>query len=750
MKMTMTVALLALLPLGLQAAGGESDTAQLRRELANLRAFAKLYGYIRYFHPSDEASRIDQTKLAIYGVDRVLKAKSTAGLESTLKEIFLPIAPTIDIYPTGKQLEPIVPPVDTAGLEAVAWEHHGVYVAGDSMGGSPYVSLRSHRPNALWSGVAFQSLPARPLLNRTIRLSARMKTRFTSSRSKAFLGLAMDTTSGYGGQQPVLCRTEVRSPDWQRYEVLARVDPKAGNIGFAGQLCGSGKLWLDEFRLEVQDARGRWRDVKIASPGFEGPRASDDWNTGGAGFTGDTTSLERFAGRRSFLIENDTASPFGKWFPRPGEFRVKELGAGLACRFLLSLYSDSAGTLGRNEQYPYARLDSALVRSNLDSLTWENPALRLGDAIVAWNVFQHFYPYFDVVKTDWDSALTGALQEARADTSQEDFLFTLRHLVAQLRDGHGNVSHVLRLRKQFPPFRVEWIEDRVVVTSADDPAQLKPGDIVLSVDSAPAESAVRRSEDYISGSPQWRRWRALLAFGVGEPGTSIQLEVMRGDSIFHLALPRRPQVFPPAPSGAPRQLRKGIWYVDLSNVAMPEIEKKMSVLARARGVVFDLRGYPNSNHAVIQHLLTRPDTARGWMSIAIRTTPDRESVASWDTFGWNLSPRKPHIGGKVVFLTDSRAISYAESFMGFIEGNRLGEIVGEPTAGTNGNVNPFVLPGGFNVSWTGMRVRKHDGSQQHLIGILPTAPVRKTIKAIREGRDEYLERALEIIETAGK
>jgi len=748
--MKMTVALLVLLPLGLQAAGGDADTAQLRRELANLRAFAKLYGYIRYFHPSDEASRIDQTKLAIYGVDRVLKAKNAAELESTLKEIFLPIAPTIDIYPTGKQLAPIIPPADTAGLEAVAWEHHGVYLGGDSMGGSPYVSLRSHRPNALWSGVAFQSVPAQPLLGQTIRLSACMKTRFASSRSNAFLGVAIDTVSGYGGQQPILCRTEVRSADWQRYEVLARVDPKATLIGIAGQLCGPGKLWLDAFRLEVQDARGRWRDVKIASPGFEGSHASDDWFTGGAGFTSDTTSLEHFAGRQSFLIQNDTASPFGKWFPRPGEFRVKELGAGLACRFLLSLYSDSTGTLGRNEQYPYARLDSALARLNLDSLTWENPALRLGDVIIAWNVFQHFYPYFDVVKTDWDSALTGALQEARADTGQEDFLFTLRHLVARLRDGHGNASHALRLRKQFAPFHVEWIEERVVVMSAADPASLKPGDIILSVDSVPAESALRRSEDYISGSPQWRRWRALLMLGLGEPGTPVHVEVMRGDSVFYLALPRQPQVFQPAPSGALRQLRKGIWYVDLSNAGMPEIDKKMSALARARGVVFDLRGYPDNNHAVIQHLLTRPDTARGWMSIAIRTTPDRESVASWDSFGWPMTPLKPHIGGKVVFLTDSRAISYAESFMGFIEGDHLGESVGEPTAGTNGNVNPFTLPGGFNVSWTGMRVRKHDGSQHHLIGVLPTVPVRRTIKAIREGRDEYLERALEIIETAGE
>jgi C-terminal processing protease CtpA/Prc len=83
--------------------------------------------------------------------------------------------------------------------------------------------------------------------------------------------------------------------------------------------------------------------------------------------------------------------------------------------------------------------------------------------------------------------------------------------------------------------------------------------------------------------------------------------------------------------------------------------------------------------------------------------------------------------------------------MGFIEGYRLAEIVGQPTAGTNGNVNPLMLPGGFRISWTGMKVVKHDGSQHHLIGIQPTVPMERTIQGVIEGRDEFLEKALEII-----
>jgi C-terminal processing protease CtpA/Prc len=110
-----------------------------------------------------------------------------------------------------------------------------------------------------------------------------------------------------------------------------------------------------------------------------------------------------------------------------------------------------------------------------------------------------------------------------------------------------------------------------------------------------------------------------------------------------------------------------------------------------------------------------------------------------------IRPHKPHIAAKLVFITDGRAISYAESCMGIVEHYQLGAIVGEATAGTNGNVNPFTLPGGYRISWTGMKVLKHDGARHHGVGIRPTVPLQRTVAGIRQGRDEFLERAVELL-----
>ena len=60
--------------------------------------------------------------------------------------------------------------------------------------------------------------------------------------------------------------------------------------------------------------------------------------------------------------------------------------------------------------------------------------------IIAWNVMQHFYPYFDVVQSDWDQALTTALKSAATDDSGVKFLSTLRRMMSALHDGHGRVT----------------------------------------------------------------------------------------------------------------------------------------------------------------------------------------------------------------------------------------------------------------------------------------------------------------------
>ena len=67
------------------------------------------------------------------------------------------------------------------------------------------------------------------------------------------------------------------------------------------------------------------------------------------------------------------------------------------------------------------------------------------------------------------------------------------------------------------------------------------------------------------------------------------------------------------------------------------------------------------------------------------------------------------------------------------------------TAGANGTINRLKLPGKYGIVWTGMKVLKHDMSQHHLIGIQPTVTIKRTLEGVLAGRDEVIEKAIEII-----
>ncbi|MBN2245993.1 MAG: peptidase S41, partial [Candidatus Aminicenantes bacterium] len=734
--------------------GRSDENLTPEQTVENLRAFAKLYGYVKYFHPSDEAAALDWDKFAVYGAAEVKKARNKKELLKVLEDLFYPIAPTIEIFPEEEKPEDYKPfsPDSVNGLKEVSWQHLGV---GFGSANSIYKSLRLNKENRLFIGninnftTIAQGLNADTLQGNKIRLQASVKVDMQKWSDRAQLWLRVDRKNGARGFFDNMHNRPIIKKEWGIYTIEGTVAEDAEWIFFGCLVYGTGGVWLDDFRLFVEEDE-KWVPVTLNNPGFElGPSGEnpESWTVAAEGFQCQVSPETKAEGERSVFIQIKTTVVSDELFahhPGAGEFIEKPL-AGLSCIIPLVLYSDDQGTLGKRQGYSLDTLYKAWEAVNLNELTADDENIRLGDVIIAWNVFQHFYPYFEETETDWNSELTTALKEALEDKNAGDFYYTLCQMVAALEDGHGNVYYP-GLDRAGLPFQVEWIDDQVVVTDTQEPENFKIGDIIVSVDGIPAKKIILDSEKYISGSPQWKRFRSQSMFAEGPNGSKSIFQIKRGDEILEKEVIRsyeqgrklseKPKI---------KKIEEGIFYVDLNTASMKEINDKIQELADAKGVVFDLRGYPNGNHMVINHLLTEKDTSAAWMKVPKIIYPDQENIPENWEMGWSLSPLEPRIKGKAVFLTDGRAISYAESFMSFIEHYKLAEIVGQPTAGTNGNVNSFVLPGSITVAWTGMKVVKHDGSQHHLIGIQPTIPMEKTIQGIKEGRDEFLEKAIEVI-----
>lgn len=568
-------------------------TGCVRKEqnVNNLKAFAKAYGYVKYFHPGDDAAIIDWSKFSSYGAKEIDKCKTSEEVVETLNKLFSPFAPSVKFCVSKNKPEfdlKIITPKDTSGYKLTYWQHHGV--------------------------------------------------------------------------------------------------------GFGMQMEGTYK---------------------------------------------------------SKRINRGDKSDEGKIFdfqPDFGTIITKNIGNDIYCQIPLVLYC--------NEKSTYPQADLISLKNLLTELNKFDPTLYKltlwqGNVINTYNVFQHFWPYFDVVVVSWDNELTKALGRCYTDKTLQDHLTTLEKFTAPLKDGHISV-YDKTMSLAAPPIWWEWVENKLVITHIyNNNPELHVGDIVTKINGVRPDKYFKEVYSRISaGTIGWLSYKGEMLSLLGEDGSILKLTI-NGKSIN---LPRIHNPFDNGRALTKDQIRyryigDSIWYLNMSMIELDTINMLLPSLEKCKAIICDARGYPKRNHDFITHLMKSDDTTKAWMQIPNIVFPDHQNITGFEKYNWidMMKAKKPYLGNKkIIYIIDGRAISYAESCLGYIEGYKLATIIGQPSAGTNGNLNSFVLPGNFSISFTGMKVLKHNGTQHHDIGILPNIYVTKTITGIKEGRDEFLEKAIEI------
>ena len=553
------------------------------RKVGNIHAFAKVYGYVRWFYPGDEAGQIDWNKFAVYGTRKVENARTQRELQDILLELFKPLAPAIQIIDKKQdanfELKSITPD-DTSGLNKISWVHYGVCLGYNS---NVYKSLRQNR----------------------------------------------DAIAGFDN-----------------------------------------------------------RLLKI------------------------------------------------------GEFIKKDIGSNLVIIMPLVLFGSNIHTFPVSDTLTLKQL-----HLNLGQIANEtDKATKLANVVIAWNVFQHFYPYFDVVGVDWEEELSKTLHNVYAGKTEPDYFKTLSKMVAKLKDGHGVVI-ANKITQWGLPIMVGWIQNNVVVLASSDTKRFQIGDIVQSIDGRSALEELQEQENLISGSSQLKRYRALNMFGSDFLQSDANVIVIRNNKNVKIEATRQTRCnlfFNPLFSGGSSDftdIGDNIYY--LNNYPFKEV---MAKLVNAKGVIIDAL---NNQFEFIPHIIKEPVWSPRW-NIPINIYPDRMNTIFDTSKRWKIEPKEPFIKAKLIFLTHPYDVSSGETFLGIEDYYKLGKFVGDTTAATNGNANYINLMGGYTIMWTGMKTLKHDGSQHHLVGFRPDYPVKRTIEAIKEGRDEYIEKAKKVLAGDGK
>ena len=66
----------------------EGVSVEKETQVKNMITFAKLYGYVKYFYPGDEAVKINWDKFAIAGVEEIRQAENQNQLKEKLETLF--------------------------------------------------------------------------------------------------------------------------------------------------------------------------------------------------------------------------------------------------------------------------------------------------------------------------------------------------------------------------------------------------------------------------------------------------------------------------------------------------------------------------------------------------------------------------------------------------------------------------------------------------------------------------------------
>jgi C-terminal processing protease CtpA/Prc len=171
-----------------------------------------------------------------------------------------------------------------------------------------------------------------------------------------------------------------------------------------------------------------------------------------------------------------------------------------------------------------------------------------------------------------------------------------------------------------------------------------------------------------------------------------------------------------------------------------------------------MRGYPNGtmhllaaclcpNNRFVAGKHAKPIVSRPfgttWRNFIDEVEPQFET----SQFFFVNSDPKPAVKylGKTVMLIDERAISQAEQTGLFLKAANNTVFVGSATAGANGTVSKFYVPGGLCINFTGEAIVYADGTQLQRRGLQPDILIKPTIAGIRAGRDELLEKAIEFL-----
>lgn len=396
----------------------------------------------------------------------------------------------------------------------------------------------------------------------------------------------------------------------------------------------------------------------------------------------------------------------------------------------------------RNERsYPTPQMDSGL---NLLTL------FRL------WNVIEYYAPNRSLTLHPWDEVLSTYIPLMGVETDGRCFARLYMRLIRELNDGHAVAPVEMLFGQRMLPVWPLQAEGRLFVGYSGD-SLLERGDEVVAIDGEPISERLELLREYASRSNGASLRQALRYYGLCTRRDTAEVVRRRAGVCDTLRVATVPYgsvspLYDPAQLEQPpfRLLADSVGYIYAGTFSREHLAEVGQTLPRTRALIIDLRTYPlKVDGALIaligQSLCTESVVVRQalYQTLALPGLFYRQEQWLFEDFGEVAARCTEPYKGRVILLVDEMTQSNPEFQAMAFQSCPQTLTIGSPTSGANGSIVWIPLPGQMT-SFSGIGALYPDGTQPQTVGVRLDVEVLPTAEGLQAGRDEVLERALEL------
>lgn len=415
---------------------------------------------------------------------------------------------------------------------------------------------------------------------------------------------------------------------------------------------------------------------------------------------------------------------------------------------------DNEGTVLTSNENPYK------------DMNYPNPNYRLLGLFRYWNVINYFYPYKYAIGKSWDDVLSELIPQFMNATNVTEYQKTVAKLAASINDSHGMVQpspFLVIAGKYRPPFIYKIVENKAVITKISDSiilgdADIQIGSVIETINNTPLSQKIKEYWDYVSASNATGKTLLMQTILLRSNDSNVSLTGYKADgtrfsTIVELtdkkySMQDYADINDMTSPIISKMITDKIGYIFASNISKENIDSVMTSMIKTTAIIIDLRNYPPTGTVAFklpEYLLTKP------MIYSRLTRPDfrMPGLLIYDIA--NAGKPVEKVGrdnpnpyqGKIILLVDSRTMSGAEFTCMALQAYKNVAVIGNQTAGADGNVTGVSIPGGFMLYFSGFGIYYPDNKETQRVGIPIDIPVEYTVQDFIDKKDPILEKAID-------